>query len=64
MEVPPRGQPRTALAVTLALVIALAASVVAVMLFLLFDPLDEGTAALNDRLEAAGASFTRIPHPP
>jgi membrane peptidoglycan carboxypeptidase len=64
MEVPPRGRPRTALAVTLALVIALAAGVVAVMLFLLFDPLDEGTAALNDRLEAAGASFTRIPHPP
>jgi len=45
-------------------VIALAASVVAAMLFLLLDPLDEGTAALNDRLEAAGASFTRIPHPP
>jgi penicillin-binding protein 1A len=64
MEAPPRGRPRTALAVTLALVIALAASVVAAMLFLLLDPLDEGTAALNDRLEAAGASFTRIPHPP
>jgi membrane peptidoglycan carboxypeptidase len=64
MEAPPRERPRTALAVTLALVIALAASVVAAMLFLLVDPLEEGTAALNDRLEAAGASFTRIPHPP
>jgi penicillin-binding protein 1A len=64
MEAPPRERPRTALAVTLALVIALAASIVAVMLLLLLGPLDEGTAALNDRLEAAGASFTRIPHPP
>jgi penicillin-binding protein 1A len=64
MEAPPTERPRTALAVTLVLVIALAASVVAAMLFLLLDPLEEGTAALNDRLEAAGASFTRIPHPP
>ena len=64
MEAPPREQPRTALAVTLVLVIVLAAGVVAIMLFLLLDPLDAGTAALNDRLKAAGASFTRIPHPP
>jgi penicillin-binding protein 1A len=64
MEAPLREPPRTVLAVTLALVIALAAGVVAVMLFLLLDPLDAGTAALNDRLKAAGASFTRIPHPP
>jgi len=64
MEAPHRGPPRTALAVTLVIVIALAASVVATMLFLLLDPLEEGTTALNDRLEAAGASFTRIPHPP
>jgi penicillin-binding protein 1A len=64
MEAPPREQPRTALAVTLAIVIVLAAGVVAIMLFLLLDPLDAGTAALNDRLKAAGASFTRIPHPP
>jgi penicillin-binding protein 1A len=64
MEAPPRDPLRIAFAVTLALVISLAAAVVAAMLFLLFDPVDEGTAALNARLKAAGAAFTRIPHPP
>jgi penicillin-binding protein 1A len=50
--------------VLLAVVIALAAGVLAVMLFMIVDPVDRGAKALNDRLETAGASFTRIPHPP
>jgi membrane peptidoglycan carboxypeptidase len=80
MEAPPTDRPRTATppgmprpsdaakaplyALTLIAVLGLAAAVVAVMFFLLLDPLDMGTAALNGRLEQAGAGFTRIPHPP
>ncbi|HEX9693925.1 MAG TPA: transglycosylase domain-containing protein [Actinomycetota bacterium] len=50
--------------VLFAAVIALAAVLVALMLYPLFGALDMGTTALNDRLESAGAAFTRIPHPP
>jgi penicillin-binding protein 1A len=68
---PPPGVSRSSVparvplyAATLIVVLGLAAAVVAMMLFLLLNPLDMGTAALNGRLQRAGAGFTRIPHPP
>lgn len=79
MEAPPRDRFRTTGAgprphqgtvtaplypVLFAAVITLAAVLVALMLYPLFGALDMGTTALNDRLESAGAAFTRIPHPP
>ncbi|MGH2528875.1 MAG: transglycosylase domain-containing protein [Actinomycetota bacterium] len=79
MEAPPRDRFRTTGAgprsyegtaevplhtVLFAVVIALAAVLVALMLYPLFRALDMGTTGLNDRLESAGAAFTRIPHPP
>jgi len=45
-------------------VIACAAALVAVVLFPLFGVAGMGADALNERLDAAGASFTAIPHFP
>ncbi len=47
-----------------ALIIGLAACLVALLLLPVFGAVGLGANALNDRLQAAGASFTRIPHFP
>ena len=43
---------------------ALCAALVALVLLPLFGVLGMGANALNDRLDKAGADFTRVPHPP
>jgi membrane peptidoglycan carboxypeptidase len=64
-ERPPFRIPRQPfLPLLFALVIGLAACLVALLLLPVFGAVGLGANALNDRLQAAGASFTRIPHFP
>jgi penicillin-binding protein 1A len=64
----PRTQPRRVLPplipVLLAVVIAAASLLVAIVLLPLFGAVGVGANVLNDRLNAAGADFTRVPHFP